>query len=92
MGEADRKRQHEMLRKIRFEVTILLCQVSEGLVDSEKVLGRTQAHTMVHLEELANVSGQRCSTAEMSHNRSHNDRVVVFGDHECTKAPASCNQ
>ena len=36
MGEADRKRQREMSRKFRFEVTILLCQVSEGLVDSEK--------------------------------------------------------
>ena len=81
MGKADRKKQREMSRKFRFEVTILQCQVSEGLVDSEKVLGRTQAHTMVHLEELVNISGQRCSTAEMSHNRSHNDHVVVFEDH-----------
>ena len=39
MGEADRKRQREMSRKFRFEVTILLCQVSEGLVGNEKVFG-----------------------------------------------------
>ena len=47
---------------------------------------------MLHLEVLVNVSGQRCSTTEMSHNRSHNDRVAVFEDHECTKAPVSRNQ
>ena len=35
--------------------------LSEGLVDSEKVLGRTQAHTMEHLEELVNISNLRCS-------------------------------
>ena len=82
MGEADRKRQRE----------ILLCQVSEGLVDNETVLGRTQAYNLLHLEVLINDSGLRCSIAEMSHNRSHNDRVAVFEDHECTKVPASCNQ
>ncbi len=71
MGEADRKRQRE----------ILLCQVSEGLVDNEKVLGRTRAHTMEHLEELVNISSLCCSTAEMSHNRSHNDHEVPFEDH-----------
>ena len=71
MGEGDRKRQRE----------ILLCQVSEGLVDSEKVLGRTRAHTMEHLEELVNISSLCCLTAEMSHNRSHNDHEVLFEDH-----------
>ncbi len=81
MREADRKKQREMSRKFRFEVTILLCQVSEGLVDNEKVLGRTQARTMEHLEELVNISNLRCSTVEMSHSKSHNDHEVVFEDH-----------
>ncbi len=72
MGEADRKRQRE----------ILLCQVSEGLVDNETSFwGRTQAHTIEHLEELVNISNLRCSTAGMSHNRSHNDHEVLFEDH-----------
>ncbi len=50
MGEVDRKKQREKV-KDRFvvvlvahavRVTILLCQVSEGLEDSEKVQGTTQ--------------------------------------------------
>ncbi len=89
MGEADGKRQREMSRKFRFvvrdcavQVTILLCQVSEGLEDSEKsVWGRTQAHTIGCLEELISIGSLRCSAVETSHSRSHNDHEVVFEDH-----------
>ena len=81
MGEADRKKQREMSRKFRFvvrdcavQVTILLRQASEGLVDSEKSFwGRTQAHTIGCLEELIGIGNLRCSAF-------HNHEVVL-GDH-----------
>ena len=74
MGEADREKQREMSRKFRFEVTILQCQVSEGLVDSDKSFwGRTQAHTIRCLEELISIGSLRCSAF-------HNHEVVL-GDH-----------
>ncbi len=61
MGEADSKKQREKV-KDRFvvvlvahavRVTILLCQVSEGLEDSEKVQSTTQGSSGV----LHNIEG-----------------------------------